>query len=158
MDAVIRKAEAKDVPEIVENWKELIQGNVRYERVLCRLVPDNVQIYRKYLRKQIAARKARVFVADADGKIIGHVMVEVKKIPPCYEIGNEAYVGELFVKGKFRGKKIGTRLLGAAEEWAKKRGVRQFSLTVHVKNGRAKRVYKSFGLREFNFKLVKIIG
>jgi len=132
--------------------------NKRFNRKILRLRPGGLAIYGKFLKKQMSSKKARVFVAEADGKVIGHLMVSVKKLPPVYTIDKEAYVDELFVKPAFRGKGVGAALLREAQKWAKNRGLRELSLTANVKNARAQEVYHEFGFRDLTVKLVKFLG
>ncbi|MCX6767937.1 MAG: GNAT family N-acetyltransferase [Candidatus Micrarchaeota archaeon] len=154
----IRRAERGDSAEIAGNWTALMGQNRRFNPRLLALKPDSLAVYKKFLEKQFSSKKARVFVAEADGKVIGHVMVSVKKLPPVYAIDTEAYVDELFVKERFRGKGVGTALLREAEKWAKQMGLREFSLATNVKNTRAQKVYRDFGFGGLNLKLVKFLG
>jgi len=156
-DVLVRQASRKDIPQIVGNWKLLIKGTEAYFPKALRLKPNAAGIYRKYLAMQIGARKASVFVAEKDGKIMGHAMVEMKPLPPVYVTDREAYVVELFVKKAWRSRGIGKLLLSKAESWGKRMGLRQLGLTSNVKNSRARRVYSSFGMKEIVVKMIKRI-
>ncbi len=181
----IRKAKTSDMPAIIENWLGLMDQNKAFNPEAFRRKPNHLEIYKRFLLKQIKGRISAVYVAEeigtatsnsrgsvfhvaegigaatgnagGSGKIIGHIMLEIKKIPPIYEIDREAYVDELFVKDGFRGKGIGTSLLKEAEAWARRKGLRQLGLLANVKNDRARKVYAKFGLGELMLKMAKEI-
>ncbi len=168
---VIRKAKESDMPAIIGNWISLMAQNYKFNPEANKHRREYVQVYERFLLKQIRGRISTVLVAEAasaaegnpqekamgDGEIIGHIMLEIKKIPPVYEIEREGYVDELFVKEGFRGKKIGTMLLKEGESWARKKGMRQFGLMANVKNTRARQVYLKFGLADLTTKMIKLL-
>ncbi|MCX6778369.1 MAG: GNAT family N-acetyltransferase [Candidatus Micrarchaeota archaeon] len=155
----IRKATEKDIPGMIGLWVCLI-GNPRFNPYLKRygLKKNCVQLYRKFLKSRIRARNAAVFVAEAKGELVGEIIVSIEKHPPVYVIDREGSVNELFVKAGYRGKGIGTKLLTKALEWCKARKLREFGLTVHVCNKKARSVYRKFGLEEVSLKMDKIIA
>jgi GNAT superfamily N-acetyltransferase len=57
------------------------------------------------------------------------------------------YVDNMQVSGRYRGKGLGTRLMGSIEEWAVQVGKPCVQLTV-FKDNRAKRLYERLGYRE----------
>ena len=155
MEFWIRKATLRDMNAVVENWIALMETHYSYSLDIYRVKRNYVAIYKRFLKKQIASEKSAVFVAEAKGGIVGHAMVEKKKLPKVYLTDKEAYVGELFVRKPFRGNRIGTALLEQAEKWAKENKLSQFSLTSDVRNRRALRTYRKFGLIAHQFKLTK---
>ena len=157
----IRKATKKDIPYIIEFWKELIachRKNFWRSSELFRYKKNSVSLVKKYLTKLLRARNGRLFVADMDGKIVGYAEVSIKKLPPIHVHDREAYVGVIFVDGLYRRKGIGTMLLKEAEKWAKGKGVFSLALTVFYKNKSAYVAYRKFGFREHNLKMSKVVG
>jgi ribosomal protein S18 acetylase RimI-like enzyme len=57
----------------------------------------------------------------------------------------QLYVESLAVRGEWRGRGIGTRLLAACEDIARQRGLGALSLDVVDTNPRARRLYQRFG-------------
>lgn len=155
--ANIRKAKTADIPVLLKNWISLMDFNKPFNPALFRRKPNALGIYKKYLTKQMRASKARVFVAELDDTIVGHIMAEISDVPPVYRINKQVYVVELYVARAFRGKGIGTQLLQEAEKWARQGKVRQFSLTANMKNVRARALYSGFGLKELHVKMVKLL-
>jgi GNAT superfamily N-acetyltransferase len=156
----IRKATKKDVPSIIELWKELVSCHRKRfwsPSELFRFKKNSVSLARKYIKKLLNARNSRVFVADMDGKVVGYAEVTIKKLPAIYVHDREVHVGVIFVDGLHRRKGIGTRLLKEAERWAKSRGIFSLALTVFEKNKPALSAYKKFGFKEHHLKMSKVI-
>jgi GNAT superfamily N-acetyltransferase len=153
----IRRADKGDVPQIVENWNQLMHSHVRFRAKFYKIKADAEKLYLRFLKKQMKSRKATVFVAESRGQIIGHVMVGIVHVPPVYEIDKQCGVYEIFVRRGFRKKGIGTALFRAAEEWAKRRKIKHAALTVDIKNRDALDLYGSLGYAAYQLKMIKMI-
>ena len=81
------------------------------------------------------------FVAEKDGRLVGFITV---LFPKFRKLRKNAYLTLSVLKSE-RGKGIGTRLIGAAEAFAKERGARRLELDVFAKNGDAVRLYERLG-------------
>ena len=81
-------------------------------------------------------------VAEAGGRVVGHVEVRVGR---CYE-GHTGVLG-IAVKRGFRELGIGTELMRMAEQLARERGLRLLTLEVFATNSRAIHVYEKMGYR-----------
>lgn len=157
---LIRKATLKDVPQLIRQWKALEAYHVKhhgYGRGIFEYSPNRMALYLKYLKKQMRRRNAAVFVAEVGGRIAGHIMVEIQKLPPIFVHDKNAYVCDIVVDSQYRGKGIGTALLEEAEEWAGKKKMYSIALMVHTANKNAFSVYRKFGFKEHHFKMAKII-
>jgi ribosomal protein S18 acetylase RimI-like enzyme len=158
---LIRKAVLADIPRIIVLWKALEAYHVLhhgYGRGIFRYRPDRLALYVKFLKKQLRRRDAAVFVAELGGNVIGHVMVQVNKLPPIYVHDKDAHVCEIVVDGRHRGKGIGTMLLEEAEGWASKKGLYSISLFVHIGNKAAYAAYRKSGFEEHHLKMAKTVG
>ncbi len=61
--------------------------------------------------------------------------------------GRTAFIDELFVREKFRGRGIGTQALAFLEETARQLGVKALRLEVESKNADARRLYGKAGFK-----------
>jgi ribosomal protein S18 acetylase RimI-like enzyme len=157
---LIRKATLKDLPRITQLWKSLMAYHDKhhgYGKGIFAYTKDKLALHLKFLKKQLRRRNAAVFVAEVGGKIVGHVMVQVNKVPPIYLHDKEAYICEIIVEDGYRGKGIGTALLEEVEAWANKKKMYSIGLTVHIANPEALSVYREFGFREHHLKMAKIV-
>lgn len=86
------------------------------------------------------ASSAELLVADvADRGVVGVILMETRQ---DYFTGERhGHVAILAVAAHVEGRGIGRRLLGAAEQWAQKRGYRRLTLSVFTENMRAKQFY-----------------
>ena len=157
----IRRASRSDIPRIVELWEALgwlHRKKYGYDNELFRQKKNSVSLYKIFLSKRVRARNVAVFVAEVDGRIIGHVIVSGNTLrPPLFVHGKEAFIDEIFVEESYRRKGIGTKLLEEAEAWAKKRGIFSIGLFVSTKNKGAFSAYRKSGFFEHHMKMSKII-
>jgi ribosomal protein S18 acetylase RimI-like enzyme len=160
MDTLIRKANLRDVPRIVELWKSFWnEHDEKYTRgnPIFKSKQNKLSYYKKFVARMIRSRNASVFVAGIDDKLVGHIIVGITKLPPIYIHDKEAHVHEIYVEKKYRNKGIGTKLLVAANSFAKEKGIFSLGLTVNIKNKEAFSLYKESGFKEHNLKMSKIV-
>jgi RimJ/RimL family protein N-acetyltransferase len=79
-------------------------------------------------------------LAEADGRVVGSVHVEVSR-HGFGELG-------MAVARDWRGRGVGAALLAAAIEWARERGLHKLSLSVFPHNEAAIALYRKFGFVE----------
>ena len=122
----IRRASRSDIPRIVELWEALgwlHRKKYGYDDELFRQKKNSVSLYKKFLSKRVRARNAAVFVAEVDGRIIGHVIVSGNTLrPPLFVHGKKAFIDEIFVEESYRRKGIGTNYSLKKQKHGQKRG------------------------------------
>jgi GNAT superfamily N-acetyltransferase len=101
-----------------------------------------------------AAEDREVFVAHVGGDVVGLVTV-AERLHFTGEI--DAYVGELVVKATHERRGVGTLLMGVAEEWARRRGLRCITLETGAANGIARAFYARCGYQEEDVRLTKTL-
>ena len=84
-----------------------------------------------------------VIVAEVDGKVIGHVEVNLQG-------RSMRHVGELniVIKAEYRDRGIGTEMIKTIIEESRKAGLRVITLETFPHNQRAKNVYEKLGFKE----------
>jgi aminoglycoside 6'-N-acetyltransferase I len=90
---------------------------------------------------------AIVFVAqEAEGRIVGFIEVGLRShADGCDTSRPVGYVEGWFVAPDLRSKKIGTRLLAAAEKWARDQGCREMASDTWLDNTVSQRVHEALG-------------
>lgn len=96
------------------------------------------------LRFLATRRRTKILIATNDKKTIGYISVIFAKFK---KLRGNAYLA-LSVAPSHRNRGIGTRLMLAAEEFAKKHGIRRLELEVFGKNERAIKLFKRLGYEE----------
>jgi RimJ/RimL family protein N-acetyltransferase len=95
----------------------------------------------KQFRETIESDEAQVFVAEGDGEVVGELTVFRRTSSGPGTIG-------MGVAADWRGQGVGTALMEACVEWARKSGVHKLSLEVFPWNEPAIALYRKFGFVE----------
>jgi len=94
-----------------------------------------------WISEMIRAAEHLVLVAEADGDVIGNILVSVDRGVATEHIG----VLSITIAADWRDVGIGTEMVAAAQGWARERGLRKLSLGVFPDNERAVAVYEKRG-------------
>jgi RimJ/RimL family protein N-acetyltransferase len=94
-----------------------------------------------WIAEMIRGAEHLALVAEADGDVVGNVLVNVDHNVTTRHIG----VLSICVAEAWRDVGIGSELVRAALDWARDRGLRKVSLGVFPDNDRAIAVYRSAG-------------
>jgi RimJ/RimL family protein N-acetyltransferase len=94
-----------------------------------------------WISEMIRAAEHLVLVAEADGEVVGNVLVSVDRGVATEHIG----VLSITIAEGWRDVGIGTALVETAQRWALDRGLRKLSLGVFPDNERAIAVYEKRG-------------
>ncbi len=121
-------------------------GRKDYERVV-ELAVDPLGQERETAKSVISwaseSKDADIFVAEVDDKIRGFVMMEYSAAERWAKIG---YIGWIAVSRDFQRRGIGTQLVQAGEEKARKRGMRRLYVEPTIKDDYAICFYIMNGL------------
>ncbi|HZR92739.1 MAG TPA: GNAT family N-acetyltransferase [Gaiellaceae bacterium] len=96
---------------------------------------------RRYLKALRRYADAAVFVAEAEGRIVGRLSVARDPHPASAHVADLG----LMVAADYRRRGVGRALLAAAVEWARTSGVAKLELHVFPHNAPAIALYESFG-------------
>lgn len=94
-----------------------------------------------WIAEMIRGAEHLALVAEADGELVGNVLVNVDHSLTTEHIG----VLAISIADGWRDVGIGTELVRGAQEWARERGLRKVSLGVFPDNERAIAVYERCG-------------
>jgi len=94
-----------------------------------------------WISELIRASESLALVAEADGEIIGNVLISVDRGRATEHIG----VLSICIADGWRDVGIGTALVTGAQDWARERGLGKISLGVFPDNVRAIAVYERGG-------------
>lgn len=117
------------------------------------------EAYYAALLARIAQQDGRLLAADQQGRVIGALGLVVQEDPPFIreDVRRHAYVTDLVVDEKFRGRGIGRSLLAEAEKVARGKGLERLIIGVLAGNDRAARLYGRFGFEPYASALVKAL-
>lgn len=155
----IRKATLKDVPVLVELWKEfedeydeMISKKDPSSKELLKKKPNIKAISRKSFRKTIS-KTGFVFIAEVDKKAVGYLEGTIKK--PAIFINRIGSIWDLFVKEEFRKQGISSMLKDKAMSLFRKKGVKFSEIHVNLYNPEAHSIYKKWGFFDTGTMMLK---
>ncbi len=136
---IVRKAEAADAEGLTELGTAV--GSEPEGWLVTTNGWRNVSDERRYLRAIRRYPNAAVFVAEDEGLIVGRLSIARDQHPASRHVAD---IG-LMVAASHRRRGIGTALLDAAVDWARRAGVQKLELHVFPWNEAALALYERFG-------------
>ena len=134
MDYILRKANSADTIRIEELFIEMLRAIYH---------TDDVEGYETgYLDKFFLDKEDWICVAEYENDVIAFLSIEV------HRDNDSIYLDDLSVAEKCRNKGIGTKLIHAAEKYAREIGIAKIVFHVEKANKAAHRLYLRLGYRE----------
>jgi GNAT superfamily N-acetyltransferase len=143
-----------------EGLRECVIALQEYERSLDSRLPEGASVADACLRSIFEhCRKSlgKIFVAEADGRVVGYVSVlaRVRTDEPEEGPREHALVADVAVLEEYRRRGVGRRLLAAAEEYARKSSAKWMRVCVMAGNKPARALYAHVGFSERELDLEK---
>ena len=128
-----RQAIQKDIPRIVELWKEFMDFHKIRDSFFSRSKegPEN---FGKFIAENLRNDDAIVYVAEKSGDVIAHILATIQNYPPAFEITRYGIVNDLAVSADYRRIGIGQQLFHMAKNWFRKKGISRIEIVVAVSN------------------------
>jgi RimJ/RimL family protein N-acetyltransferase len=143
---LVRRAEPGDAAELVKLAEAVAGEEGRW--ILATEGWRSVSDERRYLRSVLRHPDAAVFVAEADGRVVGRLSLSRDPHPASRHVAD---VG-LMVDAAHRGRGIGKRLLEEAVVWSRRSGITKLELHVFPWNEAALGLYESFGFEREGYR------
>ena len=115
-----------------------------FERLIPQLSSSSPPPSRSELGELVDGSDTVLFVARLDGEILGSLTLAFYRIPT----GRKAWIEDVVVDERARGRGVGAALNEAALEEARRRGVKDVSLTSRPSREAANRLYQRLGFVE----------
>ena len=150
-------------PEDQQQVEQCIVELQDFERAL---EPDRVEgrtIARRYLQELLTTceqKRGSLFVAEADGAVIGFVCAWLEQEPESYltSLADYAYISDLAVLPAYRQQGYGLALLQRTEVFALEQGATALRINALAKNDAARAAYRKAGFRNYEISLLKPLG
>ncbi|MEM1047715.1 MAG: GNAT family N-acetyltransferase [Pseudomonadota bacterium] len=108
-------------------------------------VDDRIDLWRQVLRQPDKAGSTRVFVAEADGALVGFGACGRQRANALAEKGYDAEIDALYVRRAHQRKGLGSALFVALLDDLRASGFRSVSLWVLIQNQGARSFYEGLG-------------
>ena len=123
--------------------KEISEDVLRtFETLIPQLCPDCKIPSKKHLTQIIQSDNSFLFLAENEG-IIGSLTLIIIQIPTC----TKAWIEDVVVDEKMRGKGIGKKLIEFGIEFAKNKGISKIDLTSRPERKAANELYGKLGFK-----------
>lgn len=156
----VRKAKIDDLDAIMELWSDFLdEHRARLESRNPRFMDyfafkkNAFDMAREYNKDIIKRSNSEIHLAEDNGRIAAYNLIEIKPGIPVFIIDRFGYIGDLYVKEEFRGKKVSSKLYEEAKKWFKKHGVKYVSIGVNPENKEAHGIYKKWGFFDFRIEM-----
>lgn len=155
MSITYRRATASDVPGIVELATEMVLHSVSPFRPVA---AEQVKQYRREDLQTLAdileLDHSGVFVAEAEGRLIGHIIVVAHQKDSSSGTA-QAWIYDVSVEPGYWSKGVGKTLMQWAEMFAREQGMGAIGLGVTLNNQRALGFYLGLGYHQERVQMVK---
>ena len=151
MDFTIRPGTETDVPEMLRLWREMMDFHHQVEPRFRPLPPPaGEQAWERYLRQDIWGNEDwGVFVAEADGRLIGQIMGVLRDSVPVFEPEQFGYVTDVVVDPAARRSGVGLALFEALKAWFRERDVPCLQLQVAHNNPVSQAFWRAMGCTDY---------
>ena len=110
---------------------------------LWRRGEENWELWGDDVNKWFTKESLKIWLSDSKDDILLVVRDDKKLIGMCFThvMPNWSFCFGLFVEKEYRGKSIGKQLISETEKRLKKKGIKNFTLLVDIKNDKALKFY-----------------
>lgn len=150
----VRSGRREDAAAAAALWIRSAEEHTAYDLVYT-TSPEAEKIMRRFLADLSSSSHSCLFVAEADGEVVGFLSGEIREGSPAFSPKTWTAVEDIYVTQEQRSKGIGRALVDACTEWARDKGADGVSLQVAAGNERARKFYDTLGFREVSVYEVK---
>ena len=144
----IRPAALSDLDAIVSLWLGMMREHEAFDSRV-RLGPSAGEAYENYARHYVTRSDAPVFVAEHDGEVIAFGLAYRARNLPMFLPDHYGFLSDLVVTPSWRGRGIGTALVGEITRQLRAQDVTHVQLQVYHNNARARAFWHRVGFTEF---------
>ena len=139
----IRPAILDDLETLLVFEQELINA----ERPLDPFLKDGQIIYYN-IPQLISNKNIHLLVAVSENELVGCGYIRIEASRSYHKNPLNGYIGFIYIKPTFRGRKISTSILTSLKDWAKTKNLKELRLDVYSNNDAAIKSYKKFGFKQ----------
>lgn len=136
-------------PAILDDLETLLvfeQGLIAAEKPLDPFLKDGEMIYYN-IPQLISQENTHLIVAVLENELVGCGYIKIAPSRGYHKNSSHGYIGFMYVKPAFRGRKISTLILNALKGWAKTKNLKELRLDVYCNNHEAIKPYEKFGFK-----------
>ncbi|MBS3817348.1 MAG: GNAT family N-acetyltransferase [Candidatus Thermoplasmatota archaeon] len=133
MSIEVRKAEEKDLDEVVEMWYDLATD---HEKMMegYDLSENARENWKDFVEKGLERNGMCTFVAEDEEELLGFLNVIIRERLAIFKETEIGMILDVFVKEERRDEGVGSKLTERAERWIDEKGVNVAVITVSPEN------------------------
>lgn len=149
----IRKAKLSDIDNLAPMGADFLMEHSKYSPIdKCKRL--TLAEEKKDWRKIIRGRSYSTFLAEEDGIIMAFILITYPKLFYFKKIKQICEIETLYIKKKYRGRKIGREMVKFAKKYCKDKGYDYMRIEVRTRN-KALDFWKRFGFKEYSKRMIK---
>jgi len=144
----VRPAQRRDLPAVAALWVALLENHAALDPVFAWHTGAPAALEAE-LRRAFEDADTALFVADADGRVVGFCAAHFERGPALARESCRAEITELVVEPAARQRGIGRALADAALGWARSRGAVRVEVRVAARNDAGQAFWRRLGFGAF---------
>lgn len=151
MAFTIRAGAQGDLPEMLRLWREMMDFHAQVEPRFRPLPsPEGERAWENHLSENIWDNDDwGVFVAEEDGKLLGHTMGMLRDQVPVFEAERYGYITDIVVDPEARRRGVGEALFEALKDWFRERDASHLQLQVAHNNSTSQAFWRAVGCTDY---------
>lgn len=148
----VRKARSEDVSDLLVLWQEMMELHTRLDP---RFAPaaDGATHFQQVLQTWMADERWHIFVAEAEGKLIGYAIGMLNENAPVFALRAYGFVSDICVTAAWRRTGVGRRLFGELRAWFHRHGLTCVQLNVAALNPTSQAFWRAMGFQDYTDRL-----
>jgi GNAT superfamily N-acetyltransferase len=143
---IVREAVLDDLDALVELQSLLQVHCERSDGLVWRITEEGKRLLRQKLKDVLEDEESRVFIAEADGETVGYASGQAS-CREDYLPRRVASISNVFVRGEYRKRGVGRRLVMELCRFFDSTGAEQVTLRYIVGNGEAESFWTKLGFK-----------
>ena len=144
----VRKAKASDIGGIAYSWAGLLDYHEKIDLSYYKRSKNAMENYKRFVRKCLKDANKMFYVALINGKVAGHIGLDIKHRPPIFSTVRYGYIIDAFVLETFRKRGVFKVLLKEAEKWFRKKKVSFIEMRISAKDDTGIKIWEKVGFEE----------
>lgn len=130
-------------------WLEFMPVDEKTLPAFFSLGNDWKKHLRDYALKRFNRKNEAFFIIKVNGVSAGFAEASIDKWSKIFKTSKAGELKNLYIRKKFRGKKLSSILFRTVKDWFKRKNVNCLIIEVSSKNKSARKIYKHWGFEEF---------
>lgn len=145
-DIHIRDARTADIPALAALGEQTFAGTFRHLYSAKNLQTFLTEFHSEaFYARVLQDPEQRVFVVDDGGTLAGYILLKPDSLPCDPPRVDALEISRLYLLDTHRSKGLGSRLMGAALDYAQAKNFSEITLSVYSENYGAHRFYERYG-------------